>query len=234
MRISLLLPALALLACGGDDSKAPLSPGGGGEHQVGVDHPDSGRNVDEMDAGSTPDAGEGPVAFECARIEAVTYSSDENPNVTATSAPLDFKVTRQVATWTGDCPSPSITIKLSNGICPNGQGHELEFWFPANAIADGTIGLGLNRVDVEPAFNGIRVRYTRPERYSGEGQYGTCGAVTGNISFLDSPEITRANDLRAQYELNLGACDGKANPNQIVSGVFNVRLRRALSMVCPP
>jgi hypothetical protein len=236
MRISLLLLAVVLSACGDGGSKVPLSPGGGGAHQVGVDHPDSGGNVDEMDAGSTPDAGDGPLPYECTRIDALMYTAaDEVPDVTATLAPTDFKVTREVATWSGDCPSPSMEIALSNGICPSGQGHELVFWLPANSIADGTIALGLNQVEVEPSFNGIRVRYTRPEHYSAEGTYGACsGSAFGMINFFDPPDTTRAEDLRATYDLTLAPCDGKGNPLIEVSGVFNVRVRRTLAMVCSP
>jgi hypothetical protein len=235
MRISLLLLAVVLSACGDDESKVPLSPGGGPSHSVGETRPDSGGNVDDMDAGSTPDGGgDGPMPFECERIDAVMSASDEVPAVTSITTPLDFHVTRQVATWSGDCPSPSLVIKLSNGICPDGQGHELVFWFPASSIADGKIGLGLNPIDPDSiSLDGIRVRYTRPNRYSPIGTYGTCDGSFGMISFYDAPDITRAMNLRASYELNLTACDDKRNPAQMVAGYFDVRVRRDFESVCP-
>jgi hypothetical protein len=233
MRISLLLVAVVLSACS-DDPKAPLTPGGGGPQVGHEDRPDSGGTVDDTDAGSTPDAGEGPMPFECTRIDPVMYASDEIPSVTATSLPLDFKVSRQVARFAGDCPNPSLLVELSNGICPNGQGHELEFWFPANLIADGAIGLGLNTIDAESATAGIRVRYTRPERYSAAGEYGNCDGSSGTLSFYDAPDVSRPMNLRATYELSLVPCDGKTNPMQRVVGFFDVRVRRDLAATCPP
>jgi hypothetical protein len=235
MRIGLLLLAVVLSACGDDESKVPLSPGGGGSHPVDVNRPDSGGgNVDEMDAGSTRDAGDGPLPLECTRIDAVVLNnSDEVPTVTSTSAPADFKVTREVGTWSGDCPSPSIVIKLSNGICPNGQGHELVFSIPANSIADGITALGLTQI-ADMSDNGISVRYTRPDHYSAAGEYGTCSGGGGTMNFYDSPDITRAMNLRASYDLTLAPCDGLGNPTQTVSGYFDVRVRRNYEMVCPP
>jgi hypothetical protein len=234
MRISLLLLAVVLSACGDEPSKVPLSPGGGGSNTVIESRPDGGANVDDLDAGSTPDAGDGPMPFECTRIDPVMIASDELPNVTATTTPLDFKVTRQVATWRGDCPSPSLVIELSNGICPNGQGHELVFWFPVSSIADGKIGLGLNEIDPDSiSEGGIRVRYTRPDHYSPVGTYGTCDGSSGTISFFDVPDVSRPMNMRATYELNLTSCDDKSNPTQVVAGYFDVRVRRDLATVCP-
>jgi hypothetical protein len=235
MRISLLLLAVVLSACSDDESKAPLTPAGGGSHTINEMQHDSGGNVDDMDAGSTPDGGDGPMPYECARIDPVMIGSDEVPATTATTTPLDFKVTRQVATWRGDCPSPSLVIELSNGICPNGQGHELVFWLPADSIADGRIGLGFNPIDPDSvSADGIRVRYTRPDRYSPVGVYGSCDGASGQISFYDAPDVSRAMNLRASYELNLTSCDDKRNPTQAVAGYFDVRVRRTLAMVCPP
>jgi hypothetical protein len=234
MRISLLLLAVVLSACSDDDSKAPLTPAGGGSHTIDEMKRDSGANVDDMDAGSTPDGGDGPMPFECTRIEPLMIASDEVPGRTATTTPLDFKVTRQVATWRGDCPSPSLVIELSNGVCPNGQGHELVFWLPASSIADGRIGLGLNEIDPDAvSADGIRVRYARPDRYSPVGVYGSCDGSFGTISFYDAPDIARPMNLRASYELTLTACDDKRNPPQVVAGYFDVRVRRELSRVCP-
>ncbi len=234
LRISLLLVAVVLSGCTDDDPRAPLTPGGGGPHVVHEERPDSGGTVDDTDAGSTPDAGEGPMAFECTRIDPVMYASDEVPTVTSTSSPRDFKVTRQVARFTGDCPNPTLLIELSNGICPNGQGHELKFWFPANAIADGAIGLGLNPIEPDATTTGaIRVRYTRPERWSAAGEYGNCDRGSGTLSFYDAPDVSRPMNLRAVYELDLTPCDGESKPAQLVSGYFDVRVRRDLADVCP-
>jgi hypothetical protein len=238
MRISLLLLAVVLSACSDDGPKAPLTSGGGPGEVVDEERPDSGRTVDDEDAGSTPDAGEGPMAGECRRIDAVITNADDLPTVTSTWSPRDFMVTRVVGTWQGDCPNPWLVIELSNGVCPNGQGHELEFRFPASAIADGTIGLGLTLLQPDTVADAIRIRYTRPERWSPAGVYGNCDGsgmiATGNINFYDAPDITKRMDLRASYELTLVPCDGKPNPSQMVAGYFDVRVQRDIATVCPP
>ena len=230
---SLLLVAVAMCACNDNEPTAPLSPVGGGSHQVDPDIPDSGGNVDEEDAGINPDAGtEGPAPGECVRIASLRYTSDEIPTVTATSLPEDFLVTRQAATWRDDCEW--LVIELSNGVCPAGAGHELEIMFSREAIEDGQIGLGLNPLEEEPmAVPGYRVRYTRPTRYAPEGLFGSCTGSSGQISFYDAPDVTRANDLRAVYDFRLTPCDDTRNPTLEVKGTFQVRLRRAAAAACP-
>lgn len=236
MRISLLLIAVALSsACGDDESHAPLAPGGGGPPQGGgTSTPDGGDTVDDKDAGGTRDAGMSSGLSECARIDPLFFTSDEVPTVTATESPADFRITRQVGTWRDKCDAPTLVIKLSNGICPNGQGHELEFAFPANAIADGTIIFGLNTILPElDSPHGIRVRYTRPDRYAPAGLYGTCEGASGSITFYNPPDISRTMHLRARYVLMLTSCDKKPNPIQEVAGYFDVLVRRTLSDYCP-
>lgn len=200
---------------------------------VDEDRPDSGRNVDDMDGGSTSDAGDGPMPFECTRIEPVVFNTDEVPTVTATALPTDFKVTRQVARFIGSCPNPSLIVELSNGICPNGQGHELVFSFPVNSLADGAIGFGPN--DIAPDTVGsIRVRYTRPASWSARGEYGTCDGSTGTLTFYDPPDVSRPMNLRATYDMRLTPCDGStSNPEQHLWGYFDVRVRRDLADACP-
>jgi hypothetical protein len=234
MRISLLLLAVVLSACSDDEAKAPLTPGGGSSHMVDQDRPDSGRNVDDMDAGSTSDAGEGPLPGECMRVEPVVFNTDEVPTVTAIASPTDFKVSRQVARWSGACPNPTLIVELSNGICPNGQGHELEFSFPASSIADGAIGFGPNEIGPD-TIGSIRIRYTRPARFRPEGEYGNCDGSAGTLTFYDPPDVSRPMNLRATFDLNLTPCDDdKSNPEQHVWGYFDVRVRRDLGGVCPP
>ena len=242
MRTSLLLIAVGVLsACGDDASHAPLSRGGRGPEIIRVAQPDGGENVNEDDAGSTPDAGpkpdaggDGRLPLECMRTTAMRITSDEMPVATAIESPSDFFVTRQAATWNGNCASPLLVIELSNGVCPNGAGHELEFTLPANAIADGQIGFGLNTIGPElDTTDSIRVRYTRPQPYAPVGVYGTCEAGGGQISFFEVPDITRAMNIQARFELVLEACDGKPNPAQVVSGYVDVRVRRSLTDYCP-
>jgi hypothetical protein len=235
MRTSLLLLALALCGCSDDQAHAPLTPGGGGPHDFGVMRHDASPD-DQDDAGERPDAAsDAPMPLECVRIEPVRYTSDEVPDVTATSSPADFLVTRQAATWRDGCESPTLAIELSNGICPNGQGHELEILLSVNAIKDGQIGLGLNLLEAEKdTLQGIRVRYTRPERFAPVGVFGTCEGASGQITFYEAPDVARSMNLLARYEFMLTPCDdSRSNPAQLVSGYFDVRVRRPLSAVCP-
>jgi hypothetical protein len=235
MRTSLLLLALALCGCS-DEPRAPLSSTGGGSHNVDVMRRDAGDSDDEDDGGKRSDAAsDDPMPLECVRIDALHYTSDDLPDVTATSSPADFLVTRQAATWRDGCDSPTLVVELSNGNCPNGQGHELEILLSVDAIADGQIGLGLNLIEADKdSAQGIRVRYTRPERLSPAGVFGSCEGASGQISFYDAPDVSRSMNLRARYELMLTPCDdSKSNPTQLVSGYFDVRVRRSLPTVCP-
>ena len=230
----LVLFCLAVCACGDDEPSAPLVPNGDGSHMVGGNKRDGGQNVDDEDAGRNPDAGpsDGPGPGECRRIDALRMNVDESPVVTSTELPRDFLVTRQAATWRDNCEH--LVIELSNGLCPNGQGHELEVELATSAILDGRIAFGLNFIESEPmAVPGIRVRYARPSRFPPEGIYGTCEGASGTMTFMDAPDVTRAMNLRATYDLVLPPCDGRSNVPQIARGYFDVRVLRTMAMACP-
>ncbi|HKP64213.1 MAG TPA: hypothetical protein VJV78_46070 [Polyangiales bacterium] len=237
MRTSLLLVALAFCGCSDDGPRAPLSHSGGGSHDVQVIHRDSGRSdQEEDDAGERPDAAsDAPMPRECVRVDPVRATSDERSTVTSTASPADFLVSRQAATWRNGCDSPTLVVELSNGACPNGDGHELEILLSANAIKDGQIGLGLNPIQADKdSMEGIRVRYTRPDRYAPVGVFGSCEGATGQISFYDAPDVSRTMSLRATYDFMLTPCDGKnSGRTQMVVGFFDVLVRRSLSSVCP-
>jgi hypothetical protein len=235
MRISLLLLGVVGVfgsACDEDESRARFAPSRGGHHTVGVRRPDAGRSVDDEDAGGKSDGGiEGPAPDECARIEAVQYTTDDAPAVTSTAAPADFLVTRQVATWRDRCEQ--LVIELSNGVCPTGSGHELEIELSREAIEDGLIGFGVNVLETTRAFEAMRVRYFRPEPYRPEGVYGNCEGARGQINFFDAPAVDRTGWLSALYELTLTSCDDERNPPIELTGYFDVRVQRTATVACP-
>ena len=236
MRTSLLLLALALSACSDDEPSAPLTPGGGGPHEVAVNR-DAGSGEEDAGESERPDASsDAPLPRECLLIDAKRFTTDEIPSDTSTTSPADFLVTRQAATWRDGCESPTLVIELSNGACPNGSRHELEIMLSVNAITDGTIGLGLNLIgpEMDLVEEAIRVRYTRPQRFNPVGVFGTCDGSEGQITFYDAPDVSRPMDLRARYEFYLTPCDSALpTPEQFVSGFFDVRVRRSLDAVCP-
>lgn len=250
MRTRVLALALALWACS-DDDPAPLTPGGGPGHEVGVNldaasdsDDDAGASADAGDAGDagdtddTVDAGdstEAPLRYECVRIEPLQYTDDTLPASTATSAPPDFVVTRQAATWRGDCTEPEVVIELSDGSCPLGDGHELEIVFDVNAIEDGLIAFGLNEVppESETGAAGIRVRYVRPDELDPSGEWGNCFGSSGSIVFYDAPNVARVGDMNFTYDLEVTSCDDRLNFPLRVAGYVEIRLRRTISEVCP-
>lgn len=235
MRIGpvVLVLALALTACD-DDERAPLASSGGGSHSVPVPRRDAAQESDE-DAGMAADAStDGPLAYECERIDAVSFRDDGTPAVTGIAQPVDFKVTRQAATWRGDCEiDKTLAIELSDGSCPNGKGHELEILLSAFAIEDGQIALGSNLLNAEPDGRGLRVRYVRPEGMEPAGTWGSCAGSSGNIDFYEAPDVATPMELRARYRFELTSCDDTRNGPITVLGYFDLRVRRSLATVCP-
>ncbi|HKU42870.1 MAG TPA: hypothetical protein VJR89_32145 [Polyangiales bacterium] len=235
MRTWLVCVAIAFSACSEKEPSAPLTPGGGPGKVVETERRDAGMTDDE-DAGVARDAAtDEPRPLECVTIKALQFASgDEVPSATATSEPTDFLVTRQAATWRDGCEKPTVAVELSDGVCPNGKGHELEILLAVDAITEGQIGLGLNQIVAEGEIvPGIRVRYTRPEKLKPAGVFGTCDGVSGQITFYEAPDVTRPMNWRARYDFMLSPCDGKSNAPIMVSGYFDVRLRRTLESVCP-
>lgn len=241
MRIWLVCLAVVLCACDDDEPAAPLTPGGGPGHEVGTGNgkDDAG---DDQDAGTivdaaTPDAGDGGKTFgDCMSTPVLFIPNEEMPSRTSTAAPDDFLVSRQEVTWTNGCEAPTLVIELSDGICPEGRGHELAISLPVNAILDGQIGLGFNLIVPEmDSVAGITARYSRPMHLSPRpvGLFGTCEGAMGQMNFFDTPDVTRPMNLRANYDLILTACDGSGNTPILVSGYFDIRVRNTLDEVCP-
>lgn len=257
------LTALALssgpfYACGDDEpSAAPPGTAGAGARDArdgggrpvpiprrdsGMNDPDSGDD-DSGTAGTSGAAGSAgaggttaPMVGECENFDPAKFvGGDPTVDVIASSAqPMDFEITRAVATWEPDCTEPTIRVDLSDGSCPNGKGHQLTFWFAAEAIDSRAIFLGLNSVLPEPDNGGVKIRYTRPTRLSPTGVWGTCPLATATLNFVgEMPSTDQFSRLQiSQFFLELTACDG-ANAPIIVEGSFNVKLQRGLREACP-
>jgi hypothetical protein len=252
MRRAPCLLALCVLSsstasgCSGHGARAPDAPTSGGD-RVQVIVPDPSTRADEdggsiagarstAGAGSATDAGpaaDAVLAATCERIEALRSSGEDTPTVTSTDQPLDFLVTRQVITWNTDCTNPVLTIELSDGDCPRGSGHELKISLSVNDVEDGLIHGGLNSVAPESDLGGIRVRYTRPARLRPSGTWGTCSGASGQIVFVETPEIVTRSTLWARYQLMLAPCDGMDHEGEAVYGAFKIQLRQDLSDFCP-
>lgn len=231
----LALAALVLGGCGDDRPEVPNAPVNGGS-SIG--------NGDDRDGGPLPikdagpprtDAGDGAVpATSCERIEVVRSVAEDTPGVTSTSAPRDFLVSRQAERWSPDCINPKLIIELSDGLCPNGFGHQLALAFSLNDFRDGALHVGNNAVLPDAESTSIQVRYTRPEPLEPSGVWGSCLGSSGQVVFIEAPDPTAGSTLRAQYALELTPCNSETTaPMQTVIGVFTIQLRYELSEFCP-
>jgi hypothetical protein len=230
--LGLCMVAVLLAGCGeGNGPKAPSGP------QSGVDVVHVGPPPADEDSGVTPppstaDAGRdaGVPAYSCEHVEALRSSGDSTDNLTSTELPGDFVVTRQAVSWSTDCTT--LTIQLSDGNCPGGSGHELDLAFSIMALQDGLVRLGNN--DVSADSRNIVATYVRPNRLKPYGTWGSCGAASGQVIFLDAPgTLTKGSILQARYQLSLPACDGSANSLIEVDGAFKIQLRYDFATVCP-
>lgn len=229
--------ALALGACSSDDD-APIAGGGGGSPVGGED--DAGAPARDA-AAADEDSGIDPaLARECDRVNPGDYGNEDIPfeeRPSGASLPADFVVTREVATWTGDCEDPELLIKLSGGHCADGDGHELDIWISANATEDGTLVVGENVLLPEPDQRGVRVRYTRPKSLADTdlvGTWGGCAAASGQVVFPDVPDVSRTGQFRGRFLFTLTACEGGELAPIDVVGSFNVELERDRDDYCPP
>jgi hypothetical protein len=206
--------------------------GGGGV----IPRPDSGNDEDE-DAGIDPTTMD--LALECDDFLPIPPGSvDPMPGVYFNLAenPTDFVVTRSVVAWGSSCVQPTIRITLSDGNCPDGDGHELTITIPADGIESGSVLLGQNPVMGEPGSNNISVRYTRPESLDLEpyGQWGSCAGASGMVELRGTELATDDNSpFYGLFQLDLARCDdGEASVQQLV-GEFGVELPEGLLDVCP-
>jgi hypothetical protein len=235
--LGLCLFGLLAIACGeGKGPTAPEGPQSGGPPimlgEVDANSPDEdsgAKPVGGRDAGS--DAGSSP-AYSCERVEALRSSGEDTPNLTSTDLPDDFVVTRQAVRWSTDCATAVLSIELSDGTCPRGNGHELDIDLSVAALQEGQIRLGNNEVSADST--NIVARYTRPTRLKPHGMWGSCGAASGQVVFLEAPGgLSKGQILQARYQLLLAACDGSTNAPIEVDGAFKLELRYDFASLCP-
>lgn len=231
--------ALALsawVACAKDDQpNLPTPPvsGGSGIHDTNTDTHSSG--VKDAGADARVDAGDAAVpASSCERVVAMGDTTGDTINYTAISAPVDFIVTRQAELWSNDCSDPKLSIELSDGVCPDGFGHQLTLSFDLNDIADGAIHVGNNAVYAETESTSIDVRYVRPDSLDVYGTWGSCNGASGQLVFDNPPDVTAGAYFTARFDLDLTPCGDVSTPvTQTVSGAFRIQLRYQLSEFCP-
>jgi hypothetical protein len=248
----LVLCGVSVQACG--DDEAPAQPGrsvgdgsdGGrdsgligpifGNGDGDGDDEDGGEDVDP-DSGQIADAGdsggpEGPTR--CRSVDPVPPGTDPDPNMNFNmlTMPGDLEVTRASATWEVNCTDPTLLITLSSGSCPDGDGHEITFFVPAEGIEDSTVVLGQNLI-MKDAPGRIRVRYTRPGRVDPSGEWGSCDAVVGTLDLVRQLDLIKGRRLEGNFLIDLTRCDAGAPSVQTVEGSFNVEIPASLKDICP-
>lgn len=186
-----------------------------------------------VDAGSDASVAE-TAATSCHAIPVRDSVAGDAPSATASDLPADFVISRQAQFWTGTCENPLLTLQFSDGACPHGFGHELSIRFALNALADGQIRLGINEIYAGEDALGIAVSYVRPLPLIPRGRWGSCLAASGQLVFLEAPELTRGAVFQGRYDLELSACDETtATATQTVVGAFAVPLDYGLNELCP-
>ena len=233
-RITFAIAWLCLLtcggACGGDDSAAapPATGGGKGGRGGGVKPPvtvkDAGGGLDDEDGGGDP------LGVECARVPAAPFGETVTEDYfNSIGSPRDFAVTRVVGTWDNGCKTPTVKIVLSNGRCPDGDGHELTFFLAIDSLLEGE-----NTLVPEPDGEVVRVRYTRPKSIEPSGTWGSCPGSNGTFNIKGPLDPEDPGNLQAMFQLELTKCDGSsATGTQMVTGRLNVTMRRTVKDVCP-
>lgn len=182
--------------------------------------------------GSMLDSGVPTTELACERVIA-TRDPGEATLVTSTQSPEDFEVTRLSIGYSEDCIEPKVIIELSDGRCPDGDGHRLQFEFDATAVFDGQIPRG--QIDLGTAVEArqIGVTYTRPSGLTPEGTFGTCATAEGLLGLTQQPGTARNSVYAGSYQLTLSACPGSSAPPQDVQGTFTGKLRVGLDTACP-
>jgi hypothetical protein len=241
--IATSIVGLLATACGDDErSNAALAP------PKRPNRPDSGAPPPPpppppppaVDAGPPEDAGifghdSGQLRVECEDIAPVPFIGEDigDEYANAIAMPTDLRASRVVGTWAGTCSPAAVKVEMSNGRCPDGDGHELVFVLDAVALRDGVLGIGIHEIVPETAGGPIFVRYTRTDRFAPAGEWGTCEGVSGTLNIRGEPGVQRFDKLQALFELKLTPCDGSELPVQSIQGTFNVELQRSLDTVCP-
>jgi hypothetical protein len=237
-----ILGVLALapsFACDDEETPPPAQPG---SHPIGKPSSggDAGRDLPTGGGGDDRDGGApAPVAppRECREVEVAPYAGLDPSTgrfTNATNEPSDLDVTRVLGTWEPACGRPTIRLEMSDGECPDGDGHVLQFYFAATAIETGMIVAGSNPLVPETENSDIRVRYIRPSGLEPSGVWGNCDGPSGAIDLV-APLGTDAFDwFQGEFRLQLSPCDGSDNGIQQLDGSFDIQIRRGLDDVCPP
>jgi len=239
------------LACG-DDEKAPRAPvsvgngrdGGGGTGGPfvpigggtgGDDDDDSGVNDEDGGGGTGGTGGSMEIGSRCRDVDVVPPGIDPDPENLANvvTSPIDLAVSRAEAAWEEGCVQPSLRVTVSDGNCPDGDGHQLTFFLPADGVEESTLFMGQNVIMPEPAAGFIRVRYTRPSRLEPSGVWGTCSGSSGTLDIIGDLELIQGRVLQANYTLDLTRCDDGEDSIQQVTGSFHIEVPASLSEVCP-
>lgn len=228
--------ALAFVACAKDDQpNLPTPPVSGGSGIHDTNNGTSSSGVKDAGPDAWVDAGDAAVpASSCERVVAMGDTTGDAIVATAISTPTDFMVTRQAEVWSNDCTDPKLTLELSDGVCPDGFGHQLTITFDLNDIADGAIHVGNNAVYAETESSSIDVHYVRPDTLDPYGSWGSCNGASGQVVFDMPPDPTAGAIFNARFDLDLTPCGDVSTPVvETVSGAFRIELRYQLSEFCP-
>lgn len=222
------------VACGDERTAPPPPPPGGGTGGIGG-IPFGGGHHTTKDAGTAdagPDAGENLSGVftlgEC--VDDTDFSTTSN----TLFMPTDLQLTRGYAHWIGSCGDAVLEIGLSDGDCPEGDGHELIFQIDADAITNDTLFIpGGNQLVTERPDVPISVRYVRPSDLTPTGLWGTCTGVSGEL-LIETLDTTKDTILKADFVMNLANCTTTTLPTAFtVNGSFSLQLARGLNQVCP-
>ena len=222
---------LVVLGCG---SKMPTAKPPGSSRGIesgGSTAPDKDAGAN-MDASSISDADVFVLATHCVNVAAASEPGEVTLN-NSVQSPADFSVTRVSVGFSPDCRNKILELVLSDGRCPNGDGHELALEFDTDAIAKQEITLGEIDVSAAHALGQINVRYKRPKPLTPSGTFGTCGGESGVITLAQVPELRRGAVYAGSYQMSLNACAGTTGAPQDLQGTFNATLASSLSDVCP-
>jgi hypothetical protein len=143
-----------------------------------------------------------------------------------------LSVTRSEAAWLEGCVQPILRITLSDGDCPNGEGHELTFFLPADGVENSNLVIGQNLI-MEETLTSIRVRYARPGRKPPSGVWGTCEDASGFLDIVPPLQLMEGRLVQGNFMLDLTRCDDGTPSTQIVNGSFSAELPAGLGDVCP-
>ena len=139
----------------------------------------------------------GILVAECEEITPVPFIGEDTVDgqyANAIASPADLRASRILASWGRGCDPASVVIMMSDGHCPDGDGHELSFALDASAIDSGVLGNGIH--DVSPSSPFV-IRYTRPTRRPPAGEWGNCEGASGTLNVRGELGLNRFDRLQA-------------------------------------